>query len=216
MTEYTTDPDAIAHYLAARTRTANWVDSLSGRTLVAPSAAPSLVSDTDDGLSSQDSDAESSHSLPPRMILRYPDGRPDVAVSGNTRWPSQTHKLSGTSPTHHSRPQPGHGHHPSNPNIHSRPASNAVPLYVTPPPPMIATHPETIHVRPSPTSPGTQQSSNTYFTDPTNSSRSKSKRSSRPQPAPPQMIYAPPPPAPSSHSHSAPVSPTGEAFQATP
>ncbi|KAH9959970.1 hypothetical protein BC827DRAFT_1268468 [Russula dissimulans] len=215
MTEYTTDPDAIAHYLAARARTANWVDSLSGKSLVAPSVPPSLVSDTDDGLSSQDSDAESSRSLPPRMILRYPDGRPDVAVSGNTQWPSQAHKLPGTSPTHHSRPQPGsYGHHPSNPNIHSRAASNAVPLYVTPPPPVIATHPETIHVRPSPTNPGT----NTYFTDPTNSSapsRSRSKHSSRPPPAPLQMIYAPPPPAPSSHSHSAPVSPTGGAFQAT-
>src|SRR6267154_5395622 len=81
MTEYTTDPEAIAHYLAARSRTANWVDSITGKALVAPSAPPSLVSDTDDGLSSQDSDAESSHSLPPRMVLRYPDGRPDVAVS---------------------------------------------------------------------------------------------------------------------------------------
>ncbi|KAI9511054.1 hypothetical protein F5148DRAFT_1374083 [Russula earlei] len=222
MTEYTTDPDAIAHYLAARARTANWVDSLSGKTLVAPSAAPSLVSDTDDGLSSQDSDAESSHSLPPRMVLRYPDGRPDVTVSGNTQWPAQTQKLTGTSPTHHSRHQPGsHGHHPSNPNIHSRAASNAVPLYVTPPPPVIATHPETIHVRPSPTSPGIQQSPNTYFTpDPTNSPttpyRSRSKRSSsRPPPSPLEMIYAPPPPARSSHSHSAPVSPTHESFHST-
>jgi hypothetical protein len=32
--EYTTDPEAIAHYLAARSRTANWVDSLTGKTLM--------------------------------------------------------------------------------------------------------------------------------------------------------------------------------------
>src|SRR5216683_6500874 len=128
MTEYTTDPDAISHYLAARARTAHWVDSLSGKALVAPSAAPSLVSDTDDGLSSQDSDAESSHSLPPRMILRYPDGRPDVPVSNATRWLPQGQKPPGTSPTYHGRSHPGsHGHHPSNPNIHSRAPSNAAP-----------------------------------------------------------------------------------------
>lgn len=223
MTEYTTDPEAIAHFLAARNRTANWVDSLSGKALVAPSVPPSLVSDTDDGLSSQDSDAESSHSLPPRMILRYPDGRPDVAVStsgrgNNTSWPP---KPTGTTPTYHSRSQPGsHGHHPSNPNIHSRAPSNIAPLYVIPPPPAppIATHPETIHVRPTPPSPIIPQSNNPYFSsDPHNNSftnRSRSMRSSRPPTLPLQMVYAPPP-VPSSHSHSAPVSPTHEGFQHT-
>src|SRR6266446_8933339 len=122
MTEYTTDPEAITHYHAARARTAHWVDSLSGKTLVVPSAPPSLVSDTDDGLSSQGSDAESSHSLPPRMILRYPDGRPDVTVSA--QWPPGSQKPPSISPTyshhHPSRPQPGsHSHHPSNPDMHS-------------------------------------------------------------------------------------------------
>ena len=223
MTEYTTDPEAIAHYLAARTRTANWVDSISGKALVAPSAAPSLVSDTDDGLSSQDSDAESSHSLPPRMVLRYPDGRPDVAVSANKSSSSWPPKPTGTTtPTYHShRSHPGsHGHHPSNPNIHSRAHSNVAPLYVIPPPHPIANHPETIHVRPTPPSPIIPQSnSNPYFSsDPHNNSsstnRSRSMRSSRPPPLPLQMIY-PPPPVPSSHSHSAPVSPTHEGFQPT-
>src|ERR1700735_1916292 len=135
MTEYTTDPEAIAHYLATRTRTAHWVDSLSGKTLVTPSVPPSLVSDTDDGLSSQDSDAESSHSLPPRMVLRYPDGRPDVPVSTVSRWRQKP-----TTPAPFStRPRAGsgsHGYPPSNPNIHSRAPSNALPLSVSPPPPV--------------------------------------------------------------------------------
>lgn len=218
MTEYTTDPEAIAHYLAARSRTAVWVDSITGKTLVAPSAAPSLVSDTDDGMSSQDSDAESSHSLPPRMLLRYPDGRPDVSVSAS--WRSESQKPSSTSLTysqhHASRPQPGsHGHHPSNPDMHSRVPSNAVPLYVTPPPPIVATHPETIHVRPSPT--GQQSPPNAYFppdpqNDPSSRPRSKSIRSSKRPQVSLQMIYSPPPPR-SSQSHSVPVSPTGEGFQ---
>lgn len=224
MTEYTTDPEAIAHYLAARARTAHWVDSLTGKTLVAPSIAPSLVSDTDDGLSSQDSDAESSRSLPPRMVLRYPDGRPDVPVSTDPRWPPHNQKP--TTPTpFHTRPRAGsgsNGYPPSNPNIHSRAPSNAVPLYVTPPPPVVATQPETIHIRPSPTSPIPQQGPVSYLTqDPHHSSslstpsRQRSMRSApsaRPLPMPLQMIYTPP--APSSQSRSAPVSPTHETFQA--
>ncbi|KAI0290162.1 hypothetical protein BC826DRAFT_1028421 [Russula brevipes] len=227
MTEYTADPEAIAHYLAARARTANWVDSLTSKTLVAPFVPPSLVSDTDDGLSSQDSDAESSHSLPPRMVLKYPDGRPDVTVSGtgtgtvNSQWTSQGHKSAGTSPTYHSRSQPGsHGHHPSNPNIHSRAPSNAVPLYVNPHHPAIAAHPETIHVRPSPTGPGVQQNPTrtllqTHIMRLPFKPRSRSMRSSRVPPPPLQMIYAPPPPPPlipSSQSHSAPVSPSDESY----
>ena len=221
MTEYTTDPEAIAHYLAARARTAHWVDSLSGKTLAAPSFPPSLVDDTDDGLSSQDSDAESSHSLPPRMVLRYPDGRPDVPVTTDTRWPSKGQKP--TTPTpFHTRPRAGsgsHGYPPSNPNIHSRAPSNGVPLYVSPPPPVVAKHPETIHVRPSPTSPISQQGpippDPHHSTSPSTPARQRSMRStpsSRPPPMSLQMIYTPPAPAP--QSHSAPVSPTRESFQA--
>src|SRR6266404_3774823 len=164
MTEYTSDPDAIAHYLAARSRTAHWVDSLSGKALVAPSVPPSLVSDTDDGLSSQDSDAESSHSRPPQMVLRYPDGRPDVPVSSAPQWQSQ--KRTNHTPFH-TRPRAGsgvHGKPPSNPNKYSRAPSNAVPLYVSPPPPIVATQPETIHIRPSPTSPIPQQGPPSYLT----------------------------------------------------
>lgn len=226
MTEYTTDPTAIAHYLAARARTAHWVDTLHGKSLVAPSVPPSLVSDTDDGLSSQDSDAESSRSLPPRMVLRYPDGRPDVPVSTDKRWPPPSQKP--TTPTpFHTRPRAGsgsHGYPPSNPNIHSRAPSNAVPLYVSPPPPVVGMQPETIQIRPSPTSSVPRQGPVSYLTqDPHHSSspstppRQRSMRSAPSSRRPPvslQMIYTPPAPAPSSQSRSAPVSPTRESFQA--
>jgi hypothetical protein len=224
MTEYTTDPEAIAHYLAARARTAHWVDSLTGKALAAPSFPPSLVSDTDDGLSSQDSDGESSHSLPPRMVLRYPDGRPDVPVSTDPRWPPQGQKPTTPAPFD-ARPRAGsgsHGYPPSNPNIHSRAPSNGFPLYVSPPPPVVATHPETIHVRPSPTSPIPQQGPISYIppdphhsTSPSTSARQRSMRSTPSSRRPPvslQMIYTPP--APASQSRSAPVSPTHESFLA--
>ena len=163
--------------------------------------------------------------MPPHMVLRYHDGRPDVAVSA--AWPPGSQKPPGTSPTyphhHSSRSQPGsHGHHPSNPDMHSRVPSNAVPLYVSPPPPVVNTHPETIHVRPSPTGPVSIQQSlhNPYFPpDPHNGPsappRSRSIRSSKRPQVSLQMIYAPPPPQLSSQSRSAPVSPTGEGFQPT-
>ena len=98
---------------------------------------------------------------------------------------------------------------------HSCAPSNAVPLYVTLPPPVITTHLEMIHVCPSPTGP------NSYFLpDPHNNpsarSRSRSMRSSKRSQVSLQMIYTPPPPTPlSSQSQSAPVSPIGEGFQPT-
>ncbi|VDB85531.1 unnamed protein product [Peniophora sp. CBMAI 1063] len=76
MTEYTSDPAAVAAYYAARARTTNWIQGVSPNA-ERPSAPPSLVDDTDDGLSSPspESDYESDLSLPPRMTLKYPDGR---------------------------------------------------------------------------------------------------------------------------------------------
>ncbi|KZV74272.1 hypothetical protein PENSPDRAFT_682070 [Peniophora sp. CONT] len=76
MTEYTSDPAAVAAYYAARDRTNNWLQAVSPNA-ERPSAPPSLVDDTDDGLSSPspESDYESDLSLPPRMTLKYPDGR---------------------------------------------------------------------------------------------------------------------------------------------
>ena len=76
MTEYTSDPAAVAAYYAARARTSNWIQAVSPNA-ERPSAPPSLVDDTDDGLSSPspESDYESDLSLPPRMTLKYPDGR---------------------------------------------------------------------------------------------------------------------------------------------
>jgi len=86
MTEYTTSSEAIREYMSARERTAQWVSShsRSGTTtvFVSPSSPPSTISDPDaPSYGPSDSDEESSHSLPPRMVLRYNDGRPDVPIS---------------------------------------------------------------------------------------------------------------------------------------
>ena len=83
MTEYATDPEVIQEFMNARDRTTNWVHVHShGINFVPASSPPSMVSDEDaPSYGPSESDASSSHSLPPRMLLRYDDGRPDVPVS---------------------------------------------------------------------------------------------------------------------------------------
>jgi len=66
--------------MTAYDRTAYWVQSIStgDPTLYSPSVPPSEM---DGYLSSPPSDAGSTYSIPPRMILRYDDGRPDIPIS---------------------------------------------------------------------------------------------------------------------------------------
>ncbi|KAI0063812.1 hypothetical protein BV25DRAFT_1914883 [Artomyces pyxidatus] len=199
MTEYTSSPAAIAHYQAARNRTATWVSSLATKPLTSPSIAPSLVSDTDDGIDSadDDSDAESSHSLPPRMVLRWPDGRPDVPVpvsQQHGQWNSPS-KNDPQQPYPQRARQP-QGYPPSNPYIASHPPSSRSALYIPPPPPVLSQQPETIHIHPSPTSSHPQSS---QYQPNSLSSRSRSMRSAGSAPIS-QMIYTPPlAPSPAQH-----------------
>lgn len=80
MTEYTTSSQAFREYMSSRERTARWVQSHSPTEdeFYSPSLPPSVI----DGLvpSSPPSEADSSHSTPPKMVLRYNDGRPDIPI----------------------------------------------------------------------------------------------------------------------------------------
>ncbi|KAF9479267.1 hypothetical protein BDN70DRAFT_698295 [Pholiota conissans] len=81
MTEYTTSSQAYREFMASRDRTARWLSEMSGAgpaEFYSPSVPPSVL----DGLvpSSPPSEADSSYSTPPKMILRYGDGRPDVPI----------------------------------------------------------------------------------------------------------------------------------------
>ncbi|KAK2466675.1 hypothetical protein APHAL10511_000933 [Amanita phalloides] len=64
--------------MTAHDRTAYWVQKHSGEVVFySPSFPPSEL---DDYISVPPSPAESSRSIPPRMILRYDDGRPDIPI----------------------------------------------------------------------------------------------------------------------------------------
>ena len=77
MTEYAASTEV---YLTAHERCARWVQthSFDRDGFYSPSVPPMEI----EGFipSSSPSDAGSSHSLPPKMVLRYPDGRPDIPI----------------------------------------------------------------------------------------------------------------------------------------
>ncbi|KAJ7154253.1 hypothetical protein C8R46DRAFT_135191 [Mycena filopes] len=82
MTEYTTSSQALREYRSSKERTKHWVQSRvePPDQCYSPSAAPSIFPDPDFVPSSPASDAGSTHSVPPKMVLRYSDGRPDEPI----------------------------------------------------------------------------------------------------------------------------------------
>ncbi|KZT01030.1 uncharacterized protein LAESUDRAFT_731611 [Laetiporus sulphureus 93-53] len=100
MTEYTTSSDAVREYLTAQERTARWVNAHlpngASAEFLSPSHPPSILDDSDAPSYGPDSDNESSHSLPPRMVLHYGGGKPDIPIStdyggSHSRTGSKTH-----------------------------------------------------------------------------------------------------------------------------
>ncbi|KAJ7161457.1 hypothetical protein C8R43DRAFT_335779 [Mycena crocata] len=80
MTEYTTSSQAIRDYLSSKERTKHWVRSRiePPDQCYSPSAAPSILDP--EYTPPPASDAGSTHSVPPKMVLRYNDGRPDEPI----------------------------------------------------------------------------------------------------------------------------------------
>ncbi|TFK30245.1 hypothetical protein FA15DRAFT_204629 [Coprinopsis marcescibilis] len=72
MAEYATTPQG---YFTSKQRTARWVDSYSPEAVYSPSYPPTPIEHY-----APPSPAMSTHSLPPKMVLRFNDGRGDVAV----------------------------------------------------------------------------------------------------------------------------------------
>lgn len=79
MTEYITSPDPSLIFRHSKERIASWVRSHSPYLshYHSPDSPPSVVGEVDE----RDSDEGSTHSLPPKMVLRYGDGRADIPIS---------------------------------------------------------------------------------------------------------------------------------------
>ena len=122
MTDYDRSTRASSRdYKPSRRRTSDWVSRLP------PKHAPQLVdpgmppSDTESAVYSSDSDAESSHSVPPPLILRFPDGRQEHVSGGyySSPNPSQRNARSRATsgPVNNYGPRPSH--HPRSLSLHS-------------------------------------------------------------------------------------------------
>ncbi|KAG5644043.1 hypothetical protein DXG03_009195 [Asterophora parasitica] len=79
MTEYTTSSQAMREYMTSRQRTAYWVQSHEETEFYSPSAPPIALGDAVPP-SPAISVAESSGSIPPRMVLRFNNGQPDIPI----------------------------------------------------------------------------------------------------------------------------------------
>lgn len=162
MTEYTTSPEAIAVFRNSKERTSDWVQSHSpyhGQ-LCSPDSPPSVVGE----LEEHESDEDSSHSLPPKMVLRYGHGRADIPISHwhyenahDSRWePASRHGPNYRQHLHtayhsHDRARsaadaypPSHSRHHVAPHHH--PARHALPRAYQDD---FSTPPEEIHILPS-------------------------------------------------------------------
>lgn len=126
MTEYTTSPEAVQVFRNSRERTEHWVRSHSPfhSQFYSPESPPSVVSDID--IDESSSDNGSSHSLPPKMMLKYGDGR-DVPISHWHYDNGGSHKGSSHSSSSHPHPHPQHSHH-HRPHDRSRSAADAYPV----------------------------------------------------------------------------------------
>ncbi|KIK97485.1 hypothetical protein PAXRUDRAFT_136209 [Paxillus rubicundulus Ve08.2h10] len=110
MTEYSTSPAAIEVFRHSKERTAYWVRSHSPfhNHFRSPDSPPSVREE----LVSRESDEESSHSLPPKMVLRYGDGRADIPISHwHYEHPHDSHKPPPPPHGSHSRPRPHTTYH---------------------------------------------------------------------------------------------------------
>ncbi|KAF8635479.1 hypothetical protein AX17_003869 [Amanita inopinata Kibby_2008] len=117
MTGYSSSSTASREHMSARERTAYWVHAHSPDQVecYSPSVPPPEL---DAFFPSPPSDAGSSHSVPPKMVLRYDDGRPDIPIPyPDARYgPSRSHRRS------HYNPQQAH--------VRERAGSHASPLLV--------------------------------------------------------------------------------------
>ncbi|KAJ3875109.1 hypothetical protein F5051DRAFT_71155 [Lentinula edodes] len=100
MTESYISPSDVAQYHSSQDRVRNWITAHADHVFTSPNIPPSELDDQD-ALSSPPSDVESSHSIPPRLKLRYPDGR-ESPIPHTTNSSSST----GRNSRSRSNPQP--------------------------------------------------------------------------------------------------------------
>lgn len=135
MAKYERSPRSSHRSYKPRDRTSDWVSHLPSERatqFVDPGMPPS---DTESAVYSSDSDAESTRSVPPRFVLRFPDGREERVSDG---YYSNTTSRSGRSraasgPVNHYGPPPPH-HHSRSMSLQTPGGYPVTPGYIPRPP----------------------------------------------------------------------------------
>ncbi|KAK0196590.1 hypothetical protein F5146DRAFT_1152674 [Armillaria mellea] len=94
MSHYTADPVIVQEYKDSQSRVAGWVAGTEGAEFYSPNAPPTELDEGERILGSPFSDAWSSISVPPRLKLRFTDGRPDEPIPNSQRDAAKGHKSS--------------------------------------------------------------------------------------------------------------------------
>jgi hypothetical protein len=139
MTEYTDSPEAIAAWQEQVARTGLWISRLHHQPthdfeFVSPDATPTARDDASVAdIEPDDWDRYSSKSVPPRMMLRYGNGQPDLPIEEYQGGSRRQHR----SPTQ-ARPMPTLNTHPQPEEIQIRPSrsnssGNPTPVSARPP-----------------------------------------------------------------------------------
>lgn len=123
MADYERSPQSTRRvYKHTRDRTTDWVSRLPPKhaaQFLDPTMPPS---DTESAVYSSDSDGESSHSIPPRFLLRFPDGREERVSDGrysNASASLQNVRSRATSgPVNDYGPPPSSHHHSRSMSLH--------------------------------------------------------------------------------------------------
>ncbi|KDQ52263.1 hypothetical protein JAAARDRAFT_40383 [Jaapia argillacea MUCL 33604] len=112
MTEYDYSPEAVESYMSTRERVAGWIQRHSPRQIssfVPPSSPPSRAPSESPPISAFDDyddefNPENARiSMPPKMLLRYTDGRPDLPLEKY----GESRRKRGAAPVHHPKPTSG-------------------------------------------------------------------------------------------------------------
>ncbi|PBK78748.1 hypothetical protein ARMSODRAFT_52734 [Armillaria solidipes] len=85
MSHYTADPVIVQEYKNSQSRVLGWVAGTEGAEFYSPNAPPTELDESERIPGSPFSDAWSSVSVPPRLKLRFTDGRPDEPIPNAQR-----------------------------------------------------------------------------------------------------------------------------------
>ena len=133
--------------MTSKERTAYWIRHHAPEQFYSPSQPPSGFLEPEGEVQSllNSSDEESTHSIPPKMLLKYGDGRPDIPISHWYHGNTGVDQTSRSGPRPRAQSQQIHHHRSRS----EQPVHRAIPRPLSPPDNDSMSYPEEIKINPS-------------------------------------------------------------------